>query len=174
MNEATNVAKAVGPPARRVLVGALAPIRPRNSVRAKERERREADADCPPQQPEPQQIALLLALAYWIEWQVASGAVPCAATVARRLGLSRARITQIGDLALLGPRLQETILLASPGEVGGATGERILRRTNGRGCWKLQEEVLGWETPFPLRETHRCRDPFDRRTRRCDARPGQI
>lgn len=142
MNEATNVAKAVGPPARRVLVGALAPIRPRNSVRAKESERREAEADCPPPQPEPHQIALLLALAYWIEWQVASGAVPCAASVARLLGLSRARITQIGDLALLSPRLQEQVLLGG-GLLSATTGERLLRAVTIQQGWENQNLLLG-------------------------------
>lgn len=142
MNETTNVATVAVSPTRRVLVGALAPVRPRSSARATAKEPQEAEGDCAPAQPKPSQVALLLAPAYWIERPVESGAVPCAATVAKRLALSRARITQIGDLALLDPRLQEQVLLGG-GLLSVTTGERLLRAVTIEQVWESQNLLLG-------------------------------
>ena len=54
----------------------------------------------------------MLALAHKIQQAIDRGAVQDRAEVSRRLGLMRARITQLLDLTLLAPNIQEWILLA--------------------------------------------------------------
>ncbi len=63
----------------------------------------------PPPQPVPR-LARLLALAHKWEGLVRRGEVQSYADIARRRGLTRARVTQIMKLLLLAPRIQEAIL----------------------------------------------------------------
>lgn len=56
--------------------------------------------DCAPVR-RPARVALMLALAHRIEREVAEGALTDHAEAAKRLGLTRARITQLCDLTLL-------------------------------------------------------------------------
>lgn len=56
-------------------------------------------------------LARQLALAYQIEAWLDEGVVKNYAEVARRLGLTDARVTQVCDLALLSTRVQEDVLL---------------------------------------------------------------
>lgn len=67
----------------------------------------------PPQEPSwrPARVAVTLALAHMIQRAIARGEIRDQAEAARRLGVTRARITQILDLTLLAPDLQEKILL---------------------------------------------------------------
>ena len=58
----------------------------------------------------PSKIVLLLALAYHWERLVREGVVRDYADIARLTGLTRARLTQIINLLLLAPSLQEAIL----------------------------------------------------------------
>lgn len=60
--------------------------------------------------PGPSRLARRLALAYWIERQIESGALADYATAARLLGLSRARLTQVVNLRLLPVEAQERLL----------------------------------------------------------------
>ncbi|MDD5308699.1 MAG: hypothetical protein PHU25_15385 [Deltaproteobacteria bacterium] len=60
----------------------------------------------------PLRIARLLAFAHEVERRIAAGEVRNRAAVARELGVSRARITQILDLLLLAPDIQEEILFS--------------------------------------------------------------
>ena len=78
----------------------------------------------------------MLALAHRIERSIASGEFADRATAARRLGLTRARVTQLCDLLLLAPDIQEEVLHLE--SVGGREplSERALR--------PLVKE-LGWE-----------------------------
>jgi hypothetical protein len=55
-------------------------------------------------------VAIMLALAHKIQHAIDRGVVSDRAEVARRLGLTRARITQLLDLTLLPPQAQERIL----------------------------------------------------------------
>ena len=55
-------------------------------------------------------VARMLALAHKIDAMVRSGQFRDYADAARRLGLSRARVTQITSLVLLAPTIQEAIL----------------------------------------------------------------
>jgi Arc/MetJ-type ribon-helix-helix transcriptional regulator len=60
--------------------------------------------------PRPAKVALTLALAHRIEAAIERGEYRDRADVARQHGLTRARITQIMDLLLLAPELQERVL----------------------------------------------------------------
>jgi alpha-L-fucosidase len=60
----------------------------------------------------PARVAIMLALAHKIQDAIDRGAVRDCAEVATRLGLSMARISQLLDLSLLAPDIQEQILLA--------------------------------------------------------------
>jgi hypothetical protein len=80
----------------------------------------------------------MLALAHDLQELIDSGEVPDRATLARQLGLTRARLTQILDLLLLAPDIQEQILV---GDSGPAT-ERRLRQIAGQLEWSLQRRAL--------------------------------
>ena len=56
-------------------------------------------------------IAQLLALAYLIERKVEACSVKDYADAAKRLGLTRARVTQVMNLLLISPEIQEMILV---------------------------------------------------------------
>lgn len=75
----------------------------------------------------PRCVAQLLAFAYEIERRIADGDVADRAAVARELGVTRARITQILDLALLAPDVQEEILEAEVEPGHDPISERALR-----------------------------------------------
>ena len=64
----------------------------------------------------------MLALVYFVERQVEAGAIRDYATAARRLGISRARMTQVMNLLNLPVATQEAIL------AGADVSERGLRR----------------------------------------------
>lgn len=59
----------------------------------------------------PTPIARRVALAHHIEALIDAGEMSDYADAARRLALSRARLTQVCDLALLAPDIQEAVLL---------------------------------------------------------------
>ncbi len=76
----------------------------------------------------PARVALMLALAHHLEKAIDSGKVTSRAELARVLGLDRARITQLMNLMLLAPDIQEQILfLESINGVEPVT-ERQLRK----------------------------------------------
>jgi Arc/MetJ-type ribon-helix-helix transcriptional regulator len=70
----------------------------------------------------------LLGLAHAIERQIQAGAFKDYSDVARHHGLTRARVTQLLDLTLLAPDLQEQILLAEAVDGLEPMSERQLRR----------------------------------------------
>jgi hypothetical protein len=55
----------------------------------------------------------MLALAYHVDALIEDGKLPDYATAARRLGLTRARMTQIMNLLQLAPAVQEGLLLGT-------------------------------------------------------------
>jgi len=65
-----------------------------------------------PEPKRPLRVARMLALAHRMQGMIDSGEVEDQATLARRLGFSRARVTQLLDLLLLAPDIQEEILFA--------------------------------------------------------------
>ncbi len=110
------------PQFRRVIAGTL--------FRSKRRGVR-FDTEAPPPKPEPvrrpARVAQMLALAHKIQEAIDRGAVPDRATVARRLGFTRARVTQLLDLVLLAPDIQEALLQLEAVDGEEPMSERALR-----------------------------------------------
>ena len=93
----------------------------------------------------PAKVALQLALAQRIHRAIRAGEVKDQAEAARQLGLTRARVSQLLDLTLLAPDIQERLLDVE------ATGlsERALRSVSGIANWNRQRQTL---TELPLRQ----------------------
>ena len=87
--------------------------------------------------PQPPRAAALLALAHQIEGLVQEGRAKDYAAVARRLGLSRARIAQLTRLCWLAPAIQESILTGADGARASLT-EHQLRRISAEPDWDRQ------------------------------------
>lgn len=84
-------------------------------------------------------ITHLLVLGHHFERLVRDGVVKDYAEIAKLTGLSRARITQIVNLALLAPEIQEGILfLRGAGNEGGSTRESSFRQFELVGVWAIQ------------------------------------
>jgi hypothetical protein len=75
----------------------------------------------------PLRVARLLAFAHRIERRIAASEIADRAAAARELGVTRARLTQILNLTLLAPDIQEAILLAEAGPGFQPINERALR-----------------------------------------------
>ncbi|MFY0568952.1 hypothetical protein ACN28E_34735 [Archangium lansingense] len=78
----------------------------------------------------------MLALAHHLQGAIDRGLVPDRATVARRLELTRARVTQLLDLLLLAPDLQDQVLQVEAGDRVEPLSERILRAVARAGNWE--------------------------------------
>ena len=98
-----------------------------------------------PAPPRPAKVAVLLALAHRVQREIDAGTMKDRAEAARKLGISRARVTQVLDLTLLAPSIQEAVL--SMETTGGAepVTERSLREVLKYEAWALQEAV--WAGP---------------------------
>jgi hypothetical protein len=84
-------------------------------------------------------VARLLAFAHEIERRVRVGELDDFAHAARMLGLTRARVTQIANLASLAPVIQEEILAMPPVKVGRESiTERTLRPIVAEAVWARQ------------------------------------
>jgi len=90
----------------------------------------------------PARVALMLALAHKIEDAIARGQVRDQADVARRLGLTRARLTQLLDLLLLAPDLQEQMLFLEAVDGVEPVSERALRAVACVGRWAEQRTAF--------------------------------
>jgi hypothetical protein len=93
------------------------------------RARRAAEAAAQPPRRYPARVARQLALAHALQRRVDVGEFADYATMARALGFTRARVTQLMDLLLLAPDIQSEILFLEcpPGEQ--PISERRLRDT---------------------------------------------
>jgi hypothetical protein len=94
-------------------------------------------------------VARLLALAHQIDAEIRAGRLRDLADAARLAGVSRARMTQVMNLTLLAPEIQEAILCAMSEH---APGERELRAIVRVTLW--DEQVAAWralneEAPCP-------------------------
>ena len=101
----------------------------------------------PPPEPvrRPARVALMLALAWKIREAIDGGVVESQTEVAERLGLTRARVTQLLDLTLLAPDLQEQILFAE-----ALDGKEPLSEQGLRGAVRLEswaEQRAAWLKP---------------------------
>jgi len=74
-----------------------------------------APGERPPRRTNAVRLARQLALAHWIERAVESGQVASYGEVARALGLTESRNTQITALLELPPQVQERVLLEEGG-----------------------------------------------------------
>ena len=90
-------------------------------------------------------VTRLLALAHRIEGMIRSGEIRDWAEAARLVGVTRARMTQIANLLLLAPEIQEAILDV-PRVVKGSDQitERQLRETVSQVDWS--EQRIRWKT----------------------------
>lgn len=100
----------------------------------------------PPPEPvrRPARVAVMLALAHKIEDAIRRGVVRDRAEVARRLGLTRARLTQLMDLTLLAPDLQEQILFLESVDGIEPMSERTVRSAAQVVHWPAQTKA--WTT----------------------------
>lgn len=90
-------------------------------------------------------VARLLALAHRIDRKIGAGELKDLADAARRLGLTRARVTQITNLLLLAPGIQEAILDSPPVTSGrDPISERQLRPIVAEPDWGKQ--LTAWRT----------------------------
>ncbi len=93
-------------------------------------------------------VARLMALAIRLETLIAEGRVPNYAALARLAHVSRARITQITNLTLLAPDIQEAVLFLPPVRQGpDPLTERDLRPIVAEPDWTRQRTL--WAALYP-------------------------
>ncbi len=95
-------------------------------------------------QSRPLRAARMLAMAHEIERLIAEGAFADRADAARKLGFTRARISQLLDLTLLAPDLQERLLTMETKEGSDPITEHGLRAVVAQASW--QEQRRCWST----------------------------
>jgi hypothetical protein len=98
----------------------------------------------PPAEPtrQPAQVARMLALAHHLQRAMEGGAVANQAALAKAYGLTRARLTQVLDLLLLAPDLQEQVLAMDAVDGRQPLAERRLRRL--AICESWAEQRANW------------------------------
>ena len=90
----------------------------------------------------PAHVARMLALAHHIQGAIERRVVADRAEVARKLGPTRARITQLLDLTLLAPDLQTRVLELEAVDGVEPLTERELRQVVDAGSWEQQRAAL--------------------------------
>ncbi len=100
--------------------------------------------EAPPPRPEPvrrpAKVARMLALAHHIQNAIDRGVVADRAAVARKLGFTRARITQLLDMLLLAPDIQTRVLEFEAVDGVEPMSERALRAVAHAGAWREQRD----------------------------------
>ena len=105
----------------------------------------------------PARVAVTLALAHRIRQAILSGEIQDQADAARKLGLTRARLSQILDLMNLAPDLQEEILLLEAIDGREPMSERSLRGAVRVTAWSKQRAALfGMRRDQRLKPAHLC------------------
>ncbi len=132
-------AEKVEPTVARVVVGRLQQVR-RGARIAPAGKAKRAPGD-----PGPARVALLLALAHSIRRAIEAGELKDQAEAAHRFGVTRARVTQLLDLALLAPTVQEAVLRARMVDGAEPLSERTLRCICRYESWSEQREA--WNAP---------------------------
>ena len=87
--------------------------------------------------PRPSRAARMLALAHHVEQLIEAGKLSGYSEAAQALGLTRARVTQVMNLLLLAPEIQEQILT-----VELRASERSLRRVVREPAWEGQSRLV--------------------------------
>jgi len=88
----------------------------------------------------PALVAEQLALAHHLHRALDAGQLGDQASLARALGLSRARVTHLLDLTLLAPDLQDEVLALEAVDGVEPMAERALRAVVRAGSWREQRE----------------------------------
>ncbi|MDJ0762798.1 MAG: hypothetical protein QNJ97_07380 [Myxococcota bacterium] len=86
----------------------------------------------------PARVARMLAFAHKLQEAIDNGEYIDRADAARKLGLTRARVSQLLDLLMLAPDIQEKILFMERVDGLEPTSERALRRVVSTLEWKSQ------------------------------------
>jgi hypothetical protein len=86
----------------------------------------------------PARVGRMLALAHHLQGAIDRGLVADQAAVARKLGLTRARVTQLLDLLMLAPDVQEVVLVLEAVDGAEPVAERTLRSVAHAGTWAAQ------------------------------------
>jgi len=96
----------------------------------------------PPPEPvrRPARVAQMLAFAHSLQGAIDRGEYRDQADAARQLGLTRARITQLMNLTLLAPDIQERVLFLEAVDGREPMSERDLRTVIYAGDWAAQRE----------------------------------
>jgi len=126
---------------------------------------RDQEALSPPSGDGIPRIAKLLALAHYMHAQVQTGKATSCSALANRLGITRARATQITNLLLLSPRIQEDIAFLSV-ESRRLVRESSMRRAVATPIWDQQKRF--WRESLVARcpETSRAHETKPRSARR--------
>lgn len=105
-------------------------------------------SDTPPTPPEPRapvrrpaKVARMLALAHHLQRLIDQGLVADRAALARKLGLTRARVTQLLDLLLLAPDLQDQVLALEAIDGVEPVTERAVRAMAADASWQAQRKA---------------------------------
>lgn len=112
----------------------------------KRRQRQRADAgggsvlavDAAPTLPATDTLARRLALAHYIERLIDAGKLRNYAHAAAVLGITRARVSQLTDFALLSAHIQEQVLAVEAVDGAEPMAERTLREVAHAGTWAEQ------------------------------------
>ena len=120
---------------------AFRPRQRRTQARVKRRRRQLAER-------RPARVARRLALAHRIAADIEAGRYKDYADVARRHGLTRARLTQLMNLLLLAPDIQEEVLALEFPVGREPVTERSLRRVLASLCW--EDQRAAWVEMRPL------------------------
>jgi len=91
----------------------------------------------------PAKVAQMLALAHHLQNAIDEGHVTDRAAVARKLGFTRARVTQLLNLTLLAPDIQEAVLGLEAVDGVEPMSERGLRALSKGADWAEQREIWG-------------------------------
>jgi len=113
----------VGRITRQVTADQLLPYAPRRCARR----RRKAAEPKPPKKPRQSRAARFLRLAQEWQRQLDDGEIESQAAIARREGITRARVCQIMSLLRLAPEIQRKVHAAASGPPGQVLSERDLR-----------------------------------------------
>jgi len=101
------------------------------------------------QKTRPLRVARMLALAHKMREMLDRGKVGNGAALARRLGFSRARVSQLLDLTLLAPDIQEEILFTEKASGYDEVAEHTLRELLRERLWLKQRQM--WREICPER-----------------------
>ena len=93
----------------------------------------------PAAEPVPARLALTLAMAHAIGRAIDAGEIRDQAQAAQKFGMTRARVTQLLDLTLLAPRIQEAVLGMMDNDAARVS-ERTLREIARREPWWSQRD----------------------------------